>query len=123
MPQNATNHSLATLNDDQLLLRRSSGKDNFSVVSENVVQLLLAHVLQFLTVNNGGLGVTWVHIFNGNIQTAGNVLNGFGTYAKKSKNCQLNMTKLNFSILNDCQIDIWIDPDQISPATCTQNEF
>merc|ERR1711894_720506 len=72
-------HPLATLNNDQLLLGRGPGEYNLSVVHQDLVNLLLAHVLDLSTVNDSGLGLSGVDILDLDSLPGGNILNGFGS--------------------------------------------
>ena len=67
---------LAALNDDQLLLGRSPGEDDFFVVADDVVNVFGRHVFDFGTVDDGGLGVAGVDLFDGDSGPLGDLLDG-----------------------------------------------
>lgn len=49
--------ALAAFHNDKLLLRRCPGKDNFCMMSQDVIQLLTTHVLQICAMNNASFGI------------------------------------------------------------------
>jgi len=53
-------HTLATLNNDQLLLWGSSSEHDLSVVHQDFVNLLLTQVFQLSSVYNGSSSISWV---------------------------------------------------------------
>lgn len=55
------NLSLAAFHDDQFLLGGGPGKDDFCVVTQNIIHLLLRKVLQICTVDYTGLGIPTQH--------------------------------------------------------------
>jgi hypothetical protein len=84
--------TLESFHDHQLLLRRRARKHNLSVVIEDFLQLVLGHVTQIRSVNNGSLGITklfempknnWgiiivprVHLFNRDVSAQSDILYG-----------------------------------------------
>merc|ERR1712004_171652 len=67
-------HPLATLHNNQLLLGRSSGKDDLVVVHEHFVQLLLREVLDLYTMDDGSTGLSRVHLRHGDALPGGDIL-------------------------------------------------
>lgn len=55
------NLSLAAFHDDQLLLGGGPGEDDFCVVAQNVIHLLLRKVLQIRPMDHTGLGIPTPH--------------------------------------------------------------
>merc|ERR1712131_196501 len=71
--------ALATIDNDQLLLWRSTSKNNFFVVTENIINVGFGKVTQLGTVNNGGSGLALVNLGDVDSSLLGNVLNGVVT--------------------------------------------
>lgn len=55
------NLSLAAFHDDKFLLWGGPGKDDFCVVTQNIIHLLLRKVLQIRTMDHTGLGIPVQH--------------------------------------------------------------
>lgn len=53
--------SLTTLDNDELLLGRGPGKNDFSVVLQNLIDLILRHVLKFCAMDHTGFGIPEKH--------------------------------------------------------------
>lgn len=72
-------HPLAAFDNDELLLWRGTGEHNFGVVPEDLVQLVGVQFPEFGSVNDGSLGLARIHFGHGDVQTFGDVLDGFVT--------------------------------------------
>merc|ERR550534_3550920 len=70
-------HPLATLHNNQLLLRRSSGKDDLVVVHQDLVEVLVLHVLDLASVDDGGPRLPGVDVLHTAVPPGCNVLDGF----------------------------------------------
>ena len=69
--------SLATFDNDKFLLWRGSGKNNFFVVQDDFVDVFVGHIFDHGTVNDGGLSVSFVNFFDWDVQSFGDVVDGF----------------------------------------------
>merc|ERR1719188_213732 len=75
---NNGSHSLTTLDNDQLLLGRGSGEDNLSVVHQDLINLLLGHLLDLSSVDDASSGISGVDVLDIDSLLLGNVLDSVG---------------------------------------------
>merc|ERR1719315_465739 len=77
-------HTLATLDNDQLLLWGSSGEHDLSVVHQDFVNLLLTEVFQLSSVNNGSSSISWVDVLDITSCPGSDVFNSLGSLRNDS---------------------------------------
>merc|ERR1719431_2002757 len=77
-------HTLAALDNNQLLLWRSSGEDDLGVVHQDFINLLLTQVFQLSSVNNSSSGISWVDIRDRTTCSGSDVLNSLSSLRNNS---------------------------------------
>merc|ERR550534_3462114 len=70
-------HPLATLHNNQLLLGRSSSEDNLVVVHQDLVKVLVLHVLDLASVDDGGSRLPGVDVLHTAVPPGSDVLHSF----------------------------------------------
>ncbi|KAF1751148.1 hypothetical protein GCK72_017702 [Caenorhabditis remanei] len=75
---------LESFDDHELLLWGGTSKDNFRVILDDLGKLILGHLTKIRSVDNGGLGFTWVDFLNWNSTTDSNILNSLGSLRNDS---------------------------------------